>query len=322
MAQKLAKAFAYLVFTFFVISALSFLAINLAPNSFMAGGELNPNMTPEALTQLKAVYGLDKPMMEQYIGWINALIHFDFGISFASGKSVSEEIFARLPLTITINLVSMFLIFIFGILYGIYLAYNMDKKADKIGHNISILSFAMPSFYLALVFIMVFGVWFEIFPISGTHSIDVKPNTFEYYTDYAWHLAMPILVIVLTGIGSLALYVRSLTIEILKSDYIFFAKSRGIGGVRLIKNYVLPNLTPPVVTMLGLSLPAIIGGSVILESIFALNGMGLYFYQATISRDYPVIMGITMIGAFLTLIGNLSADIVLSLINPFAKDAK
>lgn len=322
MAQKLIRAFAYLVFTFFVISALSFLAINMAPNSFMAGGELNPNMTPEALEQLKAVYGLDKPLLEQYFGWMNSLIRFDFGVSFASGKSVSEEIFARLPLTLAINIISMFFIFIFGILYGVYLAYNMDKKADKIGHNIGILSFAMPSFYLSLVFVMVFAVWLEIFPISGAHGIDVKPATLDYYIDYAWHLTLPILVIVLTGVGSLALYVRSLAIDILKSDYIFFAKSRGISGYRLIRSYILPNLAPPVITMIGLSLPAIIGGSVILESIFALNGMGLYFYQATISRDYPVIMGITMIGAFLTLIGNLGADIVLSLINPFANDAK
>jgi peptide/nickel transport system permease protein len=320
MAKKLISGIAYLAFTFLIISIISFLAIRLAPNSFMAGGELNPNMTPEALSQLQAVYGLDKPLSEQYFGWLNAIAHLDFGVSFASGKNVSEEIFARLPLTLAINLISMAVIFICGVLYGMYLAFNADKKADKIGHNLSVLSYAMPSFYLSLIFIMCFGVWVEIFPISGAHSVGVELHGFLYYLDYAWHLALPILVIVLTGIGPLALYARSLTLEILKSDYIFFAKSRGIKGYALIKRFVLPNLSPPLITMLGLSLPAIIGGSVILESIFALNGMGLYFYQATLSRDYPVIMGITMIGAFLTLIGNLSADIILSIIDPFAKE--
>jgi peptide/nickel transport system permease protein len=133
------------------------------------------------------------------------------------------------------------------------------------------------------------------------------------------HLFLPIAVIVITSFGSLTLYIKSLTTEILKSDYVFFAISRGVSKGRLVFLYILPNLSNPIVTMLGLSLPGIIGGSVILESIFAINGMGLFFYQSVISRDYPVILGVTMIGAFLTLLGNILADIALLKLNPFVK---
>lgn len=115
------------------------------------------------------------------------------------------------------------------------------------------------------------------------------------------------------------MYVRSLTVDILKSDYIFFAKARGIDGYPLLRYYILPNLSPPIVTMLGLSLPGLIGGSVILESIFSINGMGLLFYQSAMSRDYPVIMGILIISAFLTLVGNIVADLVLLKLNPHFK---
>jgi peptide/nickel transport system permease protein len=127
---------------------------------------------------------------------------------------------------------------------------------------------------------------------------------------------LPISVMVFVGFGSLLLYIRSLTRDILKSDYIFFARARGVSEKQLKKIYIYPNLKPFIVTILGLSLPGLLGGSVILEQIFSIDGMGLLFYQSALSRDYPVIMGILIIGAFLTLLGNVIADLVLLKINP------
>ena len=173
----------------------------------------------------------------------------------------------------------------------------------------------MPSFYLALLLVLVFSINFEILPIAGLHSVP-DDGSLNYYLDFAWHLILPIFIIVFGGIGSLVLYIRSLTIEILKSDYIFFARSRGLTSKQILRYYILPNLYPPVITLLGLSLPGIIGGSVILETIFSIDGMGLLFYQSALSHDYPVIMGILIIGAFLTLIGNMIADLVLLKLNP------
>ncbi len=299
----------------FIISLISFIAINLAPNSFFASGELNPNITPEAIEELKAIYGLDKPLYIQFFSWIYSILQLDFGISFASGEKVKEEILSRIPITLTINIVSMILIFIISLYFGIKSAMKKNSIFDRFTNQLSLLSFSMPSFYLALVLVLVFSIKFELFPIAGLHSVP-NDGSLNYYLDFAWHLTLPIFIIVFGGIGSLILYIRALTIEILKSDYIFFARARGLDNKKILRYYILPNLYPPVITLLGLSLPGIIGGSVILETIFSIDGMGLLFYQSALSHDYPVIMGILIIGAFLTLIGNMFADLILLKLNP------
>ena len=299
----------------FIISLISFIAINLAPNSFFASGELNPNITPEAIEELKAIYGLDKPLYIQFFSWIYSILQLDFGISFTSGEKVKEEILSRIPITLTINIVSIILIFIISLYFGIKSAMKKNSIFDRFTNQLSLLSFSMPSFYLALVLVLVFSIKFELFPIAGLHSVP-NDGSLNYYLDFAWHLTLPIFIIVFGGIGSLILYIRALTIEILKSDYIFFARARGLDNKKILRYYILPNLYPPVITLLGLSLPGVIGGSVILETIFSIDGMGLLFYQSALSHDYPVIMGILIIGAFLTLIGNMFADLILLKLNP------
>lgn len=316
MALTLRKIL-YVVLMLLLISIISFGAIHLAPNSFFASGELNPNITPESLEQLKKVYGLDKSLPMQFIAWFQAMLRLDFGISFASGKAVRDEILSRLPITLLMNVVSMVLVFVLSLYFGIRSAMKRGSY-DSVIKQFALISYAMPSFYLSLLLVMFLAVYWKIFPISGLHSVDVGTGL-KYYLDMAWHLVLPIFVMVFGGLGSLILYVRSLTLNILKSDYIFFARSRGVEGSALLRHFILPNLSPPLITILGLSLPSLIGGSVILESIFAINGMGLLFYQSALSRDYPVIMGILIISSLLTLLGNMVADLVLSRLNPHFK---
>ncbi len=304
-----------------IISLISFLAIHAAPNSFFAAGELNPNITQESIDHLKEIYGLDKPLYIQYFSWVWALLHFDFGISFASGKSVGDEILSRLPITLIINVISMILVFIISLYLGIKLALKQDSVLDRGLKQFALFSYALPSFYLALLLIIVFSLSLGWFPISGLESIEPKEGIYKFF-DLSWHLFLPIFVIVFGGVGSLMMYVRSLSIDILKSDYLFFASSRGVDENTIIKKYILPNLSPPIITMLGLSIPGLIGGSVILESIFSIDGMGLLFYQSALSRDYPVIMGILIISAFLTLLGNIIADLILLKLNPHFRQAQ
>jgi len=285
-----------------IISAISFVVVHLSPNSFFASGELNPNIDDSAIKQLKAIYNLDKPLYIQYFSWLNNIIHLNFGISFSSGEMVRSEILTRLPITLKINLTSMGLIFVISLFLGVIAAFNKDKLVDKFLKQFSAFSFSMPSFYLALILIYIFSIKFKCLPLSG---------------DQTWkHLILPITIITFGGIGSLALYIRNLTVEILKSDYIFFAKARGLTKITILKIMILPNLLPTIITLLGLSLPGIFGGSVILETIFGINGMGLLFYQSALSHDYPVIMGLLIIGAFLTLVGNITADLIMLKINP------
>lgn len=311
------KSLLYTLLMLFLISVLSFGAIHMAPNSFM-GGELNPNMTPEAIAQLRAIYGLDKPLLQQYFDWIGNLLSLNFGISFVSGAQVYEVVADRLPVTLWMNIIAMAITFALSLWMGIKAALAHGKKVDTFLSQLALVSFAMPSYYLALVAMMILSVTLGWFPISGMHSLE-PPEGAGYYLDMAWHLALPIAVMVFVGVGSLMLYVRSLTLEILKSDYLYFARSRGIEEGKIIRYYILPNLLPPIVTMLGLSLPGLIGGSVILESIFGIEGMGQLFYLSAMSRDYPVIMGILMMSAFLTLIGNQIADAILLKLNPFVR---
>ncbi len=317
MLYTIAKKLFYIVFMLLLISLISFLAIHLAPNSFLSGGELNPNMTKEAIEALKAIYGLDKPLYVQYTDWIKNILTLNFGISFVSGASVIEEITKRIGITLTMNLISMVFVFGISIYLGMQAALHFEKKEDLLIRQLSLVSFSMPSFYLALVLIIVFSLWLGWFPISGLHSIEPKEGIM-YYLDMLWHIALPVFVMIFVSLGSMIIYIRSLTLEILKSDYYFFAKSRGLDQKTILKRYIIPNLLPPIITLLGLSLPGLIGGSVILEAIFGIEGMGQLFYQSALSRDYPVIMGILMIGALLTLLGNMIADLLLVKINPFA----
>ncbi len=301
-----------------LISVVSFTAIHIAPNSFFGAGELNPNMTKEAIEKLKAVYGLDKPLVQQYLDWIGNLVFFNFGISFVSGADVADEIFKRLPVTLIMNISSLLIVFFLSLYLGVKAALRYEKKTDYLIRQISLISFSMPSFYLALLFILFFSLFLGWFPIAGLHSVETKDG-FAYYLDMIWHLTLPVGVMVFTGIGSMVVYIRSLTLEILKSDYYYFATARGLSEKQLLRYYILPNLLPPIVTLLGLSLPGLIGGSVILESIFGIEGMGQLFYISALSRDYPIIMGILIITAFLTLLGNMLADMILLKLNPFMK---
>jgi len=301
-----------------LISIISFLAIHSAPNSFLSAGELNPNMTEEVIEQLKAVYGLDKSLTMQYVDWVVNIVTLNFGVSFVSGQDVSAEILKRLPVTLVMNITALIAVFVISLYLGIKAALNYEQKSDYIIRQISLVSFSMPSFYLALLFIIFFALNLDLFPIAGLHSVEEKTG-FANILDMAWHLTLPIGVMIFVGLGSMIIYIRSLTLEILKSDYYYFALSRGVSKNELLRFYILPNLLPPIITLLGLSLPGLIGGSVILESIFGIEGMGQLFFMSALSRDYPIIMGTLMITAFLTLLGNMIADLILLRLNPYMK---
>jgi len=302
----------------FIISIISFGAINAAPNSFFGAGELNPNMTQEAIEKLKAVYGLDKSLLAQYGEWVKNMLTLSFGVSFVSGGDVGSEILKRLPITLFMNLVALVGVFTLSLYLGIKAALLYGERGDYIIRQLSVFSFSLPNFYLALLVIILFSLTLGWFPISGLHSVEPKEGL-AMYADMAWHLTLPVAVMIFGGLGSMIIYIRSLTLEILKSDYYYFALTRGVSKKELLRFYILPNLLPPIVTLLGLSLPGLIGGSVILESIFGIEGMGQLFFMSALSRDYPIIMGTLMITAFLTLIGNMIADLILLRLNPYMK---
>ena len=311
-----------IIILLFGITAISFSVIHLAPGGpIEMQSSLNPKMTKEVRERLYKLYGLDKPLYIQYFNWLKNIAKLDFGYSFAPDhKKVITKIKERIGITITINLISIILIFIIAIPIGVICAVNENNWIDKMLTTFVYIGYAMPSFWFALLVMIFFGIYLGWLPISGIKSLNHEYlSWWGKLMDYTKHLILPILVSTFGGIAGLSRYVRNNMVEVLKTEFILAAKGRGLPESKIYYKHALKNVMLPVITIIGLSIPGLIGGSVIFESIFGIPGMGQLFYQSVMARDYPVIMGILTIGSFLTLIGNLIADICYSIADPRVK---
>ena len=319
MLQYLAKRLLFMIPMIFGITLVSFAVIHLVPGEpGMLEAEMNPKITKEARERIRAFYGLDKPLHVQYGTWLKRVIRFDFGTSFATDRRpVIDKIKERLPITILINLLSMGLIFIFGIPIGVYCARYKDSIMDKLLTSFVFAGYAAPTFWVALLAMIFFGVYLEIFPVSGIKSYDFQDmNILEKIADVARHLVLPVAISAVGSLAGISRYMKSSLLEVLRQEYITTAYAKGLPEKIVVRKHALRNALLPVITILGLSIPGLIGGSVIFESIFSIPGMGQLFYFSVMARDYPTIMGILVIGALLTLIGNLIADVSYAVADP------
>lgn len=302
----------------FGITVITFIVIHLAPGGPVeTQTELNIKATAEARENLKKLYGLDQPLHVQYINWLRRFLRLDFGESFVDQRRVIDKIKERIPVTLSINLISMTIIFLFAIPIGVLSAWKRNSLFDRIATVFVFAGFSVPHFWLALLLMILFGVELGWFPISGIQSIEIEDMSFlERLIDMAKHLVLPVTVAAVGGIAGLSRYSRSSMLEVLRQDYIRTARAKGLPEKAVIFRHGLRNALLPVVTILGLSIPGLIGGSVIFETIFAIPGMGQLYYSSAMARDYPVVMGMLVIIAVLTLLGNLIADITYALIDP------
>jgi peptide/nickel transport system permease protein len=302
----------------FGITIISFTVIHLAPGSPVGvQTEMSLKASAQARENLKRLYGLDKPLHIQYLNWVKRFVKLDFGKSFVDGRKVTDKILERIPKTLLINVLSIILILLIAIPIGVLSAVKQYSLFDKIATVFVFIGFSTPSFWLALLLMILFGVQLGILPISGFQSIDTSGmSTFERILDIAKHLILPVSISAFGGIAGMSRYSRSSMLEVIRQDYIRTARAKGLSESRVILRHAFKNALMPIVTILGLSVPALIGGSVIFETIFAIPGMGQLFYASTMARDYPTVMGILVIGAVLTLLGNLIADISYALVDP------
>ncbi len=303
---------------FLGISLITFVVIHLAPGKptdLMT--QLNPRVSLETRMRLEKLYGLDKPLPVQYWMWLKRLIRMDFGESFLDGRKVIHKVMERLPVTISINLLAMLLILGVAIPLGVFSALRQHSFLDKITTVIVFIGFATPSFWLALLLMYLFGVKLGWLPISGLFSLNFASLTWgKKILDLARHLILPVAVASFGGLAGFSRYTKSNLLEVIRQDYIRTARAKGLPERVVIYKHALKNALLPVITILGLSVPGLIGGSVIMESVFGIPGMGRLFYEAAMSRDYPVIMAVLSMGAFLTLLGNFLADILYSWVDP------
>ncbi len=300
------------------ISILTFTIIHLAPgNPIDMVTSLNPDIDANARARLNSLYGLDKPLWVQYWEWLKRLATLNFGNSFKDGRPVIEKIAERLPPTILLNVLSLILIFFFALVIGISSAVRQNTLYDKSMTIFVFLGFSIPVFWLALLLMLLFGVILGILPISGMHSVNyAQLSTAGKLFDLLKHLLLPVFVSAFGGLAYLSRYSRSSMLEVIRQDYIRTARAKGLPEKTVIYKHALRNVLIPIVTLLGLSLPVLISGSVIFETIFAWPGIGRLAYQAIMSRDYPVILGVSIIATVLTLMGNLLADITYAYIDP------
>jgi len=301
------------------ITLISFTVIHLAPGTPTdMQTTLNPKASLEAQKRLRELYGLDKPLMVQYGDWLTRLVRLDFGRSFSPDRRpVWDKIKERIGITLSLNLMSLIIILGVSIPIGVIAAYRAHSWFDKATTLFVFFGFAMPTFWLALLLIMFFGVYLDWLPISGLTSLNFGQFSFwQKVEDLGAHVTLPVLVAAFGGLAGMSRYMRGNMLEVIRQDYITTARAKGLPERVVIFKHALRNALLPVITILGLSVPGLIGGSVIFESIFAIPGMGQLFYGAVMARDYPLVMGELVIGAVLTLVGNMLADVGYALVDP------
>ena len=302
------------------ITFLSFAIIHLAPGepTDLIAGDPRLEASAQQRQLLREMYGLDKPIHVQYWNWLTRVVRLDFGRSFSpDGRPVLAKIAERLPITLMLNVVELLIIIALAIPIGVLSATRQYSMFDKVTTVFVFVGFATPDFWLALLLMILFGVQLGWLPISGLRSMNWEYLSFwKQQTDFLAHLILPILVATFGGLAGFSRYMRQSMLEVVRQEYIQSARAKGLAERVVIGKHALRNAMLPIVTVLGLSLPGLIGGSVIVESIFAIPGMGQLMVQAVFERDYPVIMGNLVIVAVLTLVANLIADLAYGLVDP------
>ena len=291
-------------------SLVTFLIVHLAP-----GGPIeaysNPRVSHETINQMVHQLGLDRPLYEQYFVWLKGMLTFNFGWSFTDGRLVTQVIADRLPATLILMGSALLVTVAVAIPLGIVGAIHQYSSFDYALTTYSYVGLATPSFWLGLMLMFVFAVKLRLFPTNGMHAYGDHS-----LGDLLRHLALPVASLAIQQIAGWSRYMRATMLEVVRQDYVRTARAKGLSDRVVLYKHALRNALGPIVTLLGLSFPGLIGGAAITESIFSWPGLGQVSIQATFGRDYPVVMGFIMVTALAVVIGNLLADIGYALIDP------
>lgn len=303
----------------FGVALISFLLVYLAPGDPLAQF-LVPNVRPEVLDRLREIYGLDKPLPEQFIGWITNYVQVwredAWGLSITHRRPVLELIAERTPPTLLLMGSALLLTIVIAIPLGMLAAVKQYSWADKIVTTFATIGYAMPSFVIGTYLLYIGAVWLGYFPFGGmTSSLRVAGDPL----DVAYHMVLPVSSLAIQSIAGWSRYVRATMLEVMHQDYIRTARAKGLSRSRVNFRHALRNALIPVVTLFGLSLPALIAGAAITEQIFSWPGLGSFGITAIGQRDYPVVMAFVLLGGIAVVLGNLIADILYGVVDPRIK---
>ena len=300
------------------ITLLSFTVMHMAPGGpAEAQMEFSSKASAEARERLRKLYGADQPVHKQYITWLKKFVTLDFGEAFADGRKVKDKILERLPITLTINLLSLFVVLLIAIPIGIMSATHQYSTLDRASTMFVFVGYSMPSFWMALLLIYLLGVQWGILPISGKESLDTTGFTaWQWLSDRASHLILPVFVSAIGGLAGFSRYMRNNMLEVLRQDYIRTARAKGLPENTVIYKHALRNALLPVVTMIGLNVGHLVAGAVLTETVFAWPGLGRLIFDSILHRDYPVMLGGLLLVSVCVVVGNLLADLAYAVIDP------
>jgi peptide/nickel transport system permease protein len=300
------------------VAFIVFMIIQLAPGSPIDRFR-GPKVSAAQLARLVELYGLDKPWYEQFVRWIGNFLQVwrpeAWGYSFLDGQPVLATILDRIPATFRLMATALVVTIVFAIPIGVLAAVKQYSWTDKIITTLATIGYAIPSFMLGILVLLFGGVVLKAFPLFGMQS----PGRSGDPVDLIWHLILPVTSLALQSIAGWARYMRSSMLEVLHQDYVRTAKAKGLPRARVLGKHALRNALIPIVTLLGLSIPGLLAGAAITESIFSYPGLGYLFVQSVGTRDYPVVLALTMLGAFTVVLGNLLADVLYAVVDPRIK---
>jgi len=261
--------------------------------------------------------GLDKPIHVRYLIWLGRLVTLDFGESFLDHRPMIRKILERLPATLLLNITSLIIALLLSIPLGLYSAIRQYSLFDKINGTVLYMLYSLPEFWVALLLIILFGVKLKILPFYGMESMHAGDvGFFARIGDRILHMILPTFCLTYGSLAFLSRFVRGSTLEVIRQDYIRTAWAKGLDEKNIVYKHVFKNTLIPMLTLLGILLPTLISGSVILEYIFSWPGIGALFFDAVLSRDYPTVMGLSFISAVLVLLSTLIADILYAWADP------
>lgn len=315
MKQYIVRRLLQMVPVLIGVSILLFTVFAMAPGDAIDSMGLE-RVSAERKAELRRMYGLEGPIHVRYINWVKKAVQFDFGNSIKHAQPVSQVINSFVWNSFMLSLTSFILSVLIAVPIGVMSATKQYSGFDKFFTVFALLGISVPSFFFGMVLIKIFAVDLKLFPVSGMITSGVKYTGFAHVLDVLKHMFLPLIVLTLSSVASLMRYTRTSMLEVIRQDYIRTARSKGLKEKVVIYKHALRNGLIPVITILGMHLPALFGGAIITEQIFVWPGIGKVALEAIQARDYPLLMGFEMLLAILTLLGNLIADITYSLVDP------
>ena len=297
------------ILTLVLVTLIVFVLVNVAPGG--PASIMRPDMTPAERQALTVQMGLDRPLPVRYVAWLRGAVMGNLGTSLSSNLPVNGQIAQRLPNTAELAILTLIVSVGLGIILGIAAARHRGRIADYLVNVVSVAGLSVPVFWFALLLILLFSVTWHWLPASGLStgsSFDVG--------DRALHAVMPVVVLSLATLPTVIRFARSSMLEALAQDYVRTARSKGLANVRIVYVHVLRNALIPVISIVGVLVPRLLGGAVVTETVFGWPGMGQLMVQAASERDYPMVMGITVVMTLAVVVMNLAVDLLFSVVDP------